>query len=421
MLDNSDRWPTVSLGSIASIDSGGTPNRRNPAYWEPGTIPWVTTSEVNYSLITTTKERISEEGLRNSSARVFPEGTLLMALYGQGKTRGQVGLLGMAAATNQACAAITPIEEFTTGYLFYVLQKEYSRIRALSNSGGQDNLSAELVREIRVPAAPLREQHRIAEIVRAWDKALETLSNLRAAKLKRHRALTTLLGFGCRRLASFRETNEAEGYRWFDLPASWTCPSMGELAKEVSERNVGPEQLEVLSCSKHDGFVRSLDYFKKQVFSSDLANYKKIWRGDFGFPSNHIEEGSIGLQNVVDVGVVSPIYTVFRMEPEKVDADYAFAVLKTELYRHIFEISTSSSVNRRGSLRWREFSKLPFPLPPLKEQKAVADVLRTSRAEVDALGIEIEALTRQKRGLMQKLLTGEWRVVPDSGDVLPTN
>ncbi|MCZ8320390.1 MAG: restriction endonuclease subunit S [Novosphingobium sp.] len=92
------------------------------------------------------------------------------------------------------------------------------------------------------------------------------------------------------------------------------------------------------------------------------------------------------------------------------DADYAFAVLKTGLYRHIFEVSTSASVDRRGSLRWSEFSKLPFPLPSLAEQKAIAELLRTVKADMDALNTEIEAITRQKRGLMQKLLTGEWRV-----------
>lgn len=142
----------------------------------------------------------------------------------------------------------------------------------------------------------------------------------------------------------------------------------------------------------------------------NMSGYKKIWRGDFGFPSNHVEEGSIGLQTLTDVGVVSPIYTVFRFDPEKVDRDYAFAVLKTGLYRHIFEVSTSASVDRRGSLRWSEFSKLPFPLPSLAEQKAIAEVLRTAKSDLDALTTEIDAVTHQKRGLMQKLLTGEWRV-----------
>lgn len=102
--------------------------------------------------------------------------------------------------------------------------------------------------------------------------------------------------------------------------------------------------------------------------------------------------------------------------PNHVDGDYAYAVLKTGLYRHIFEVSTSASVDRRGSLRWSEFSKIPFPVPMLVEQKAIAEVLRTSQADIDGLTAEIEALTQQKRGLMQKLLTGEWPVTLDEED-----
>ena len=268
-----------------------------------------------------------------------------------------------------------------------------------------------LFKRITLDFPPLLEQRKIAEILRTWDEAIEKLEALRAAKKRRHRALTYSLVFGSRQLDRFRTTAEVTPQRWFKHPASWSCMPIGKIAEEITERNAEGEQHEVLSCSKYDGFVRSLEYFKKQVFSADLSGYKKIWRGDFGFPSNHIEEGSIGLLNLVEVGVVSPIYTVFRFSPKTVNADYAFAVLKTELYRHIFEVSTSASVDRRGSLRWKEFSKLPFPLPSLKEQEAIADVLLTARADLDGLNAEIEALTRQKRGLMQKLLTGEWRVV----------
>lgn len=273
-----------------------------------------------------------------------------------------------------------------------------------------NNLSQDTLSEFCFSLPPLSEQRKIAEILRAWDETIEKLEALRAAKLRRHRALTHALVFGTRQLDRFRTTDEVAAHRWFTLPATWGTKPIGKLAREISERNGDGEQHEVLSCSKYDGFVRSLEYFKKQVFSADLSGYKKIWRGDFGFPSNHVEEGSIGLQNLTDIGVVSPIYTVFRFAPDKVDADYAFAVLKTGLYRHIFEVSTSASVDRRGSLRWSEFSKLPFPLPSLAEQRAIAEVLRTAQTDLDALNTETEALTRQKRGLMQKLLTGEWRV-----------
>lgn len=272
------------------------------------------------------------------------------------------------------------------------------------------SINSTQLKEFPVPLPSLDLQRKITEILRTWDEALKKLAALRAAKVKRHRGLTTALVFGAKQLDRFRRTDEVAPYRWFQLPASWSCQHIGDLATEISERNGEGEPHEVLSCSKHDGFVRSLEYFKKQVFSADLTGYKKIWRGDFGFPSNHVEEGSIGLQNLSDIGVVSPIYTVFRFDTDQMNAEYAIAVLKTELYRHIFEVSTSASVDRRGSLRWNEFSRLPFPVPTLDEQEAIADVLRTSQRELDALTDEIEAVSRQKRGLMQKILTGEWCV-----------
>ncbi|MBX5216487.1 restriction endonuclease subunit S [Rhizobium sp. NLR9a] len=297
-------------------------------------------------------------------------------------------------------------------FLFYALTSDnfVAEASARSFRTGLPKINRPDLESIEILVPPIEEQRKIGAILQTWDEAIEKLKVVRKAKERRHIALTHSLVFGARQLARFHATDEVTAHRWFTLPASWRCKPIGKLASEISERNADAMQHEVLSCSKHDGFVRSLEYFKKQVFSTDLSGYKKIWRGDFGFPSNHVEEGSIGLQNLTDLGVVSPIYTVFRFASDKVDADYAFAVLKTGLYRHIFEVSTSSSVDRRGSLRWSEFSRLPFPVPSLAEQKAIAEVLRTARTELKALTTEIDLLVRQKRGLMQRLLTGEWRV-----------
>ena len=281
-----------------------------------------------------------------------------------------------------------------------------------SHGGTMPGLNLEAIASINLSLPPPAEQRRIAEILRAWDEAIAKLEALRAAKEARFKALTFSMVFGFNQLRRFCKPGEPAKYRWFDLPSNWECEPVAAISNEVSLRN-GNEEHEVLSCTKYGGFVRSLEYFKKQVFSSDLSGYKVIRRGDFGFPSNHVEEGSIGLQNLVDTGLVSPIYIVFRFNADRVDNDYAFAVLKTSLYRHIFEVSTSASVDRRGSLRWDEFSKIPFPLPPLEEQRAIVSVLQTARADLEATIREITALQRQKRGLMQKLLTGEWRVTAE--------
>ena len=310
--------------------------------------------------------------------------------------------------------AVVPKQGVDPVWLYYVTSSPEIRACLSDNASGTSasmkNISQDVFLSMPARIPPLAEQRKITEILRTWDEAIEKLETLRAAKLRRHRALTHTLVFGTRQLDRFRTTDEVTAHRWFTLPATWSSKPIGKMAREISERNGDAEQHEVLSCSKYDGFVRSLEYFKKQVFSADLSSYKKIWRNDFGFPSNHVEEGSIGIQNLTDVGAVSPIYTVFRFAPEKVDVDYAFAVLKTGLYQHIFGVSTSATVDRRGSLRWSEFSKLPFPVPSLAEQKSIAKVLRTAQADLAALNTEVEALNLQKRGLMQKLLTGDWRV-----------
>lgn len=393
-----------SIGDLCDFFSG---NGFRPLDWRPSGLPIIRIQNLNGS------QNFNYFDGEPKPKWIVEPGDLLFAWAGvKGVSFGPTIWPGPRGVLNQHIFRIVPKKGVDKYWLYLAMQVATRRIE--SNAHGfksslvhvqKDDITNQVV-----DLPPLPEQRKIAEILRTWDEAIEKLEALRAAKLRRHRALTHSLVFGTRQLDRFRTTDEVAAHRWFTLPATWGIKPIGKLAREISERNGDAEQHEVLSCSKYDGFVRSLEYFKKQVFSTDLSGYKKIWRGDFGFPSNHVEEGSIGLQNLTDVGVVSPIYTVFRFAPENVDADYAFAVLKTGLYRHIFEVSTSASVDRRGSLRWSEFSKLPFPLPSLAEQRAIAEVLRTAQTDLDALNTEIEALTRQKRGLMQKLLTGEWRV-----------
>ncbi len=163
-----DEWEMRRLSEIAEVSSGGTPSRANPEYWN-GTIPWVTTSEVDFRTVEQTTQYISHEGLKNSAAKLLPPGTLLMALYGQGKTRGKVAILGIEGATNQACAAISLSPEACREYVFYCLVNQYEEIRSLSNIGNQENLSGALVRSIEVPLPCISEQRAIACVLSDLD------------------------------------------------------------------------------------------------------------------------------------------------------------------------------------------------------------------------------------------------------------
>ncbi len=145
-----EKWKVVRLGDYCTTASGGTPARERPEFWN-GQIPWVKTGEINYRPILSTEEYISEEGLKNSAAKVFPKGTLLIALYGQGVTRGRVAFLGIDAATNQACAAIFPKKGLKEQYLYSYLEFAYSRIREFGHGANQRNLSAEILKGIDIP------------------------------------------------------------------------------------------------------------------------------------------------------------------------------------------------------------------------------------------------------------------------------
>ena len=117
-------WSRSTLGKIARVTSGGTPDRSKSEYWD-GDVPWVTTGEIQFNTITATSEQITDIGLQNSSAKLFPPGTLLMAMYGQGKTRGQVAKLGIEASTNQACAAIQLQGNQDADFYFQYLSSQY--------------------------------------------------------------------------------------------------------------------------------------------------------------------------------------------------------------------------------------------------------------------------------------------------------
>ena len=168
-------WASSKINQIASVTSGGTPSRANTSYWN-GNIPWVTTSLVDFNVIQSAEEFITQDGLDNSSAKLFPKDTILMAMYGQGITRGKVAILGIDATTNQACCAIKLKKDFDTQFIFQNLMNRYEEIRDLSNEGGQKNLSAGIIKEIEISSPSKEEQTKIASFLSAVDEKISQLN-----------------------------------------------------------------------------------------------------------------------------------------------------------------------------------------------------------------------------------------------------
>jgi len=278
---------------------------------------------------------------------------------------------------------------------------------ATGTSDSMKNITKNDVKSLLIVLPPFSEQKAIANLLSTWDEAIDKIERLIQAKEKIFHHTANYLLFGHRRSQNIKYSL-AESI-FFKYPSDWKLVKIGMIAKEINQRNEDTNMV-VLSCSKYDGFVDSLAYFGKQVFSNDTSNYKVVKKGQFGYPCNHVEEGSIGLLNHCEKGIVSPIYVVFDVDKEKVHPEYLFKLLKTRTFQHIFQVTTSASVSRRGSLRWKNFSKIKIPLPPIEEQKQIAETLNLAQKEINLLKQLAEKYKLQKRGLMQKLLTGEWRV-----------
>lgn len=158
-------------------------------------------------------------------------------------------------------------------------------------------------------------------------------------------------------------------------PGSWQEVRVGSIAREISDRNRDRKDIPVLSMTKHNGFVRSNEYFSKSVHSDNTENYKIVQRGQFAYATIHLEEGSIDLLRNHDAGLISPMYTVFEIVSNDVDKEFAFRCFKRFALGGRFDAYSNGGVNRRKSISFDDLAGFKFAIPPLLEQRAIMEVL----------------------------------------------
>lgn len=261
-----------------------------------------------------------------------------------------------------------------------------------STISANTNVNQEALSQIELHLPPIDEQRRISEILRTWDTALEKLATLRVAKVDRLSALRFAMLFGELRLD--------------DTGRSWASTRLAAVTHELTGRN-GANGLGrdfVMGVTKAQGVVP----MREQTIASDISRYKRLPPRAFAYNPMRINVGSIAMNERDEEVLVSPDYVVFACNADGLDPDYLDHLRKTSWWAHYINSGGSGSVRQRTY--YDDLAALKLPLPDLDEQKAIAAVLNTARDDLAATEREIEAVTLQKRGLMQKLLTGEWRV-----------
>lgn len=266
----------------------------------------------------------------------------------------------------------------------------FFRHRDISHSltrqgAGRYKLTKQALEKLPILLPPLPEQRKIAEILRTWDDALEKLTALRAAKARRLDGLAAKL------------INDEQVERIH----------LRDFLREVSKRNHGQQVDRVLSVTNSAGFVLAEDQFAHRVASADLSNYKIVRRGHYAYNPSRINVGSIARLDAWEYGALSPMYVVFQVR-DGLDSDFFGHWLRSAEARQRIALAAQGSV--RETVSFGDLGSIPIPVPTIDRQQAISRVLNSGRDEIALIDSEIQALTRQKRGLMQKLLTGEWRV-----------
>ena len=170
-IHESTEYPYVAVKDLTDVISGGTPSRDKSEYWEDGTIPWVKTTELQNNIIVNVDEYITEAGLNGSSAKLVPVGTVLIAMYGQGKTRGMTAYLNIEACTNQACACILPSDRIDSMFMWKFFELSYEKLRSLAQGAGQPNLNGNMIKNFQVLVPPIELQREYVDFIRQTDKS----------------------------------------------------------------------------------------------------------------------------------------------------------------------------------------------------------------------------------------------------------
>ncbi len=199
---------------------------------------------------------------------------------------------------------------------------------------------------------------------------------------------------------------------------------LGDVARERNQRANSVTEADVFSVTKHDGFVRSLDYFGRQIFSHDTSNYKVVRRGELAYATIHLDEGSLGILRGAKTGIISPMYTVFEADITQVDPEFLFSLMKLPEMVAKYQRIGEGTVHRRKSIGFERLSRISIALPSLREQRAIADVLDSIDDAIEGAEAVIAATGQLRDSLLHQLLTRgvpgwhtQWKEAPGLGTI----
>jgi type I restriction enzyme S subunit len=384
---------TARLGDLFMTAAGGTPLTTKREYYEGGTIPWLNSGEVRQGVVHSARTFITELGLRNSNAKIFPKDTVLVALYGA--TAAQVGILAIEAATNQAVFGIYPNSSFLPKFIFYFLLSCHQELSDQAVGSAQPNLSGLKVKDLQVPLAPLPEQQRIVGVLDEAFASLATAQAHAAQNLQNAREL-----FESHLNAVF--THRGEG--WVEKTLSDVC--------EISSSLVDPREKQFLDLPHVGG--ANIESKTGALIDIKTAREEGLISGKFAFDDTTVLYSKIRpyLMKVARPGFHGLCSAdIYPMSPKagQVDRDYLFHLMLSKHFTDYANIGSARAgmpkVNREHLFQYRTF------LPSVAKQKELVTQLDALSAETQRLTRiyeqKLAALAALKKSLLHQAFNGE--------------
>ncbi|MCV3406688.1 restriction endonuclease subunit S [Campylobacter lari] len=399
-------WEVKKLGDITEISSGGTPSRSKKEYWENGTIPWVKIKDIKEKFISTTEEFITEDGLKNSSAKLFKKGTLLYSIFA---TLGEVAILDIDATTNQAIAGINIKEKnINILYLMYFLRSIKDEICSKGRGVAQNNLNLTILKQIEIPLPPLQEQERIVGILdESFAKIDESIKILEQDLLN----LDELMQSALQKAFNPLKDNAKENYK---LPQGWEWKSLGEICfitdgthKTPNYIKTGIPFLSVKNISKGFFDLSDIKYISLEEHNKLIKRAKPEF-GDILI----CRIGTLGKAIKISLEFEFSIFvSLGLLKPKvKIISDYLVYFLNSYFIEGWIDNNKVGGGTHTAKLNLNILEKCPIALPSLKEQEQIASHLDELSSHVKNLKqnyqAQIKNLQELKKSLLDKAFQG---------------
>lgn len=407
-------WEVKSLGEVATIVGGGTPSTLNSAYWN-GDIQWFTPAELSNSkkYVSKSERTITERGLKESSAKLLPKGTVLLT------TRASIGITAILenpASTNQGFQSLIAKNNCCSEFLYYVIPliKDEMLSRASGSTFGE--ISAKKLSTITFQLPPLPEQQRIAKALSDVDALISTTEKLIQKKKNIKQGAMQELLTGKKRLPGFGSQTKSPTYKQTELgliPEDWEVMSLGEFCqiKDGTHGTYARVENGYLLLSAKNILNGKLDIQESESLISENA-YKEIVKNGFPKKKDLLIScvGTIGRCCIFDTDEeIAFQRSVAFIRQNQIDNLFLMYFIQSDLFQK--QLREAVNASTLGSVYLGAFNPLQISFSSdKKEQTAIANVLSSMDKEIETLNTKLEKYRNLKTAMMQQLLTGKIRL-----------